>query len=74
MWIANRPVNMVTELDFDDYMPSTDDRPSLILRKAGDDTLWEVAKKYGSSVAKILDVNNLQGEPDADRMLIIPIQ
>jgi hypothetical protein len=49
-------------------------RPSLILRRAGKDDLWQIAKASGSTVADIQKANNLQTEPDADQMLLIPIR
>ena len=73
LWIANKPINMVTELDVGDHTESLDERPGVVLRRAAGDTLWEIAKEYGSTVALIMDANQLQGEPDVDRMLLIPI-
>ncbi len=49
------------------------DRPSIILSRAGDRSLWEVAKEYGSTVDAIQKANNLQSQPDATQMLLIPI-
>lgn len=48
-------------------------RPSLILCKAGTDTLWDIAKNTGSTVAMITEANALQGEPDPDAVLLIPL-
>lgn len=48
-------------------------RPSLILRRAGQQELWSVAKENGSTVEAIQSANGLQGEPDPDRMLLIPV-
>ena len=49
------------------------DRPSLVLRRAGSDTLWDLARQSGSTVAAIMGANGLEGEPDPDRMLLIPV-
>ena len=49
-------------------------RPSLILRRAGKDDLWQIAKTTGSTVAEIQRANNLQAEPDAGQMLLIPVR
>lgn len=49
------------------------DRPSVILRRCGDKTLWELAKKLGSTVEAIRTANDLQAEPDDSQMLLIPI-
>lgn len=48
-------------------------RPSLILRRAGGDDLWKIAKNTGSTVAAIQRANDLTQEPEADRMLLIPV-
>jgi hypothetical protein len=48
-------------------------RPSLILRKKGEDSLWQVAKETGSTVERILQANGLDAEPPADQMLLIPV-
>lgn len=49
------------------------DRPSLILRRAGEQMLWDIAKAAGSTVEAIQEANGLQGEPEADQMLLIPV-
>ena len=48
-------------------------RPSLILRKAGQDSLWDIAKESRSTVNAIQKANQLEGEPDSPQMLLIPI-
>ena len=55
--------------------PSTPDpnRPSLILRRIGENSLWDLAKKTGSTVDAIYAANRLTQEPTADRILLIPI-
>jgi len=48
-------------------------RPSVILRKAGNATLWELAKASRSTVDAIRSANHLEQEPPEDRMLLIPV-
>ena len=48
-------------------------RPSVILRRAGDVTLWELAKSSGSTVEAIQIANGLEQEPLDDRILLIPV-
>lgn len=48
-------------------------RPSLILRRAGQEPLWDLARKYGSTVEAITAANGLQADPDPDKMLLIPV-
>lgn len=48
-------------------------RPSLILRRVGSDSLWELAKRTGSTVSAIQKANGLEKEPEAGAMLMIPV-
>ncbi len=64
---------MVTELAVGDAVEPDPNRPSLILCRAGDDRLWDIAKACGSTVDAISKANELQGEPEYGRMLLIPI-
>ena len=56
-----------------DNSPKDPGRPSLVLQKAGRENLWSIAKENGSTVSAIREANNLQEEPDPDRILLIPI-
>ncbi len=49
------------------------ERPCVILRTAGENTLWDMAKSCNSTVDAIMQVNQLQGEPDSNQMLLIPV-
>lgn len=66
-------IPMVTGLELSEPIPLDPSRPSLILRRAGGDSLWELAKHTGSTVETIMKANGLQQEPDSDRLLLIPI-
>lgn len=48
-------------------------RPSLILRRAGKDRLWDIARSSGSTVEMICEANSLEGEPGPEQMLLIPV-
>ena len=67
-------IPMLTSLELGELREPDSNRPSLILRRAGEDTLWEIAKSSGSTVTDIQKANNLQAEPEADRMLLIPVK
>lgn len=67
-------IPMVTSLELGELREPAPNRPSLILRRAGENTLWEIAKSSGSTVEDIQKANNLQAEPEADRMLLIPVK
>ncbi len=49
------------------------DRPSLILRKAGNQRLWDIARECGSTVDAIVQANQFETQPDADQILLIPV-
>ena len=66
-------VPAVTALDLGELQDLDPARPSLILRRAGMDSLWEIARQSGSTVAAIMGANALEGEPEPDRMLLIPV-
>ncbi len=71
--IAARGLSMVTGLELGELQPPDPERPSLILRRAGNHTLWEIAKQTGSTEEAIRRLNQLEDEPEEDRMLLIPI-
>ena len=48
-------------------------RPSLILRRAGNQRLWDIAKESGSTMDAIRKANHLQEEPAPGQMLLIPV-
>lgn len=48
-------------------------RPSLILQRMGKDSLWDLAKRTGSTVASIMQANGLETEPQTGEMIMIPI-
>ena len=66
-------LSQVTGLTLERECDPDPDRPSLILRKAGGDSLWQIAKSTGSTPEKIRTANTLTGEPHPDQVLLIPI-
>lgn len=71
--VSNQSLPMITGVELGDLKEPDPGRPSIILRRAGEDSLWDLAKKSGSTVQMIQKVNNLQQEPDSNRMLLIPV-
>lgn len=65
--------SVVTGLDLEEPKPQANDRPSLILRRVGVDSLWDIAKESGSTVDAIRQANGIAEEPEMDRILLIPI-
>ena len=70
---AKQGMSIVTGITADDTIEQSDGRPSLIIRRAGDDSLWDIAKSSGSTVEAIKNANNIQAEPDSEQMLLIPV-
>lgn len=66
-------IDMVTGLELGQEKQADPDRPSLILKRAGGEDLWSVAKKYGSTVDAIRAANKLTQEPEEGMMLLVPV-
>lgn len=69
----SKPVDMLAGLTVGDQAEKDPSRPSLILRRPGQQDLWTIAKENGSTEDAIRQVNNLQGDPEPDKMLLIPV-
>ncbi len=68
-----RGIPMVTAIEFGELQEPDPARPSLILRRLEDHSLWDLAKACGSTVDAIYKANMLQQEPVEDRVLLIPV-
>ena len=66
-------IPMITELEMGELREQDPSRPSLILRRAGQESLWDLAKNYGSTIDAIQKANQLTGEPVSGKMLLIPV-
>ena len=64
---------MLTQITLGEKCEKDPNRPSLILRKAGQQRLWDIARECGSTVDAIVQANHLQEQPEADRILLIPV-
>ena len=64
---------MVTGVELGQQKKPDPNRPSLILQRAGESRLWDIAKAAGSTVGAIRRANNLEDEPAPNQMLLIPI-
>lgn len=64
---------MVTALALSEAAQPDPNRPSLVLRRAGNDSLWEIAKRAGSTVEMIQNANGLTQDPGRNQMLLIPV-
>lgn len=70
---TDRPMEMVTALGLSDLEEQDPAKPALILCRPGGDSLWDVAKRCGSRVCDIRQANGLDGEPDQNKILLIPV-
>lgn len=70
---AHQGIPMVTGVGVGEERRLDPGRPSLILRRAGDKRLWDIAKDSGSTMEAIRKANNLQEEPAPNQMLLIPV-
>ena len=70
---AETALPMVTEVEMGEPQDPDPNRPTLVLRRKGEQSLWELAKETGSTVERIQDANGLVGEPDSAKMLLIPV-
>ena len=65
-------IPMISALDLEERQPDPQ-RPSLILRRAGQESLWQLAKESGSTEQAIREANRIQQEPEPGQMLLIPV-
>ncbi len=70
---SREEIPMVTGLELGQQKAVDPQRPSLILRRAQGDSLWELAKNCGSTVSAIRQANGLESEAPAGQMLLIPV-
>lgn len=70
---TDKGIPMVTALELGELTQPDPARPSMILRRAGESRLWDIAKESGSTMEVIRQANHLQGEPENDRLLLIPV-
>lgn len=70
---SGQGMDMVTGLQLGEISQPDPDRPSLIVTKAGGDSLWQIAKDNGTTVDAIRTANGLSDEPATESILLIPI-
>jgi len=73
MTTAGKGIPVVVGVEMGELEKNKPNRPSLILCRAGKRRLWDIAKQCGSTVDSIRQVNGLQGEPESNAVLLIPI-
>ena len=65
---------ILTGMELEELKKPDPNRPSLLLCRKGNQRLWDVAKKTGSTVDTIMESNHLETEPEDNRVLLIPIK
>lgn len=70
---AKQRLQMISSIEAGPILEADPERPSLIIRRAGKETLWQIAKGCGSTVESICKINHLQQEPEPSQLLLIPI-
>lgn len=71
--MADHGLPMVTALELGELTEPDPARPSLILRRAGTERLWDLAKGSGSTVETIRRANSLTEDPEPGKILLIPV-
>lgn len=71
---SSEPIQQITGLSLGQLEEPDAGRPSLILRRAGEEDLWDLAKRSGSTEDAIRKANGLTGLPAREQMLLIPIE
>lgn len=70
---SGKPVTFVSGVEMGELREPDGNRPSIILRRAGDEGLWALAKSTGSTMEAIRMANHLTEEPEVGEMLLIPV-
>lgn len=70
---SGKPITFVSGLELGEIREADPSRPSIILRRAGEEGLWSIAKNSGSTMDAIRDANHLTSEPENGQMLLIPV-
>ena len=66
-------LSMVTGLEVGQLCETDPSQPSLILCRSDGESLWDMAKRCGSTVRDIQRLNHLDGQPQPSQMLLIPV-
>jgi hypothetical protein len=71
--VTEAEIPMVTGLEIGEVRTPDPKRPSLILRRAGQESLWELAKGCGTTAQAIREANGLEEDPQPGQILLIPV-
>ena len=72
--INGSSIRMVTSMNVNPLRSQDSEYCGVIIRrKKKEERLWDIAKRYGSTVQAIEKTNQLEQEPEDDRLLLIPV-
>lgn len=71
--VTEQTIPMIRGVELAEPRKKDPERPSLILRRAGEERLWDIAKSSGATVESIRRINGLAAEPAPNQLLMIPI-
>jgi len=71
--MSSQGLDMISVITVGERTAQDQDRPAMVVRKAGRESLWAIAKKTGSTVESIRVMNGIADEPDPEQILLIPI-
>lgn len=70
---GNSHIPMLASMEVGEELQPDVDGPSLLLKRAGERGLWELAKQTGSRLEDIRHANDLEGDPEPGQLLLIPL-
>ena len=70
---ARQELPMITGLELGQTEEARGDRPSVIVTMGGRESLWDLAKRCGSTVSAIRAANGLEEELIREQMLLVPV-
>ena len=71
--LVKESISMISGLELGEQTEGEKEKPALILRRAENDDLWNLAKESGSTVDMIRKANQLEGSPQPGQWLLIPL-
>lgn len=71
--LVKENISMISGLELGEQTEVEKEKPALILRRAENEDLWNLAKESGSTVDMIRKANQLEGSPQPGQWLLIPL-
>lgn len=71
---ADQTIPMICDITVGEAHPTREGRPSLLLQPMDAESLWELAKRTGSTMDAIRKANQLTQDPQQGQILLIPVR